>query len=313
MIRKFVFKILLFALPLLAFVLYAEIGLSFIPTSYSVLQKNFYLYQKKVEVLIVGNSESQLGVAPKYFQSYKGYNLSNVSQPIYVSSKLVMNNLEKMDSLKMVVFSVGPISFFGTTKGHTEQWREKFYYHYWGLEPEYGDVKYTWNFKTGIYNFKTIASYALQGFYNIPVPYIDNIDTTGWERGYLENSDELLTPEVGKEIAEIHLSNVEFGYNRKNMGYIIDLNKALKEKGVKLILIQIPKSKYYIDNIPAELVMRNDQLLDSLYAAEGIPYYNFRDNPQFKDSDFRDVNHLNYIGAKKFSIMLSHIVDENLN
>ena len=43
------------------------------------------------------------------------------------------------------------------SKGHQEQWREKFYYHYWGLEPEYGDVKYTWNFKTGIYNFKTIS------------------------------------------------------------------------------------------------------------------------------------------------------------
>jgi hypothetical protein len=313
MIRKFVFKILLFVIPLLVFILYVEIGLSFVPTSYSVLQKNFYLYQKKVEVLIVGNSDSQMGVAPKYFQSYKGYNLSNASQPIYVSSKLVMSNLDKMESLKMVVFSVGPISFFGTTKGHTEQWREKFYYHYWGLEPEYGDVKYTWNFKTGIYNFKTIASYALQGFYKIPVPYIDNIDSSGWERGYLENSDELLTPEVGKKIAEIHLSYVELGYSRKNINYILELNNALKERGVKLILVQIPKSKYYLDNIPTELVERNDQLLDSLYAVENIPYYNFRDNPQFRDSDFRDVNHLNYIGAKKFSIMLSHIVDENLN
>lgn len=313
MLRRFVYKVFLFAVPLLLFVIYVEIGLSFVPTSYSVLKKNFYLYQDKVEVLIVGDSESQLGVAPKYFQEYKGYNLSNVSQPIYTSGKLVMNHLDKMENLKMVVFSVGPTSFSGTSKGHKEQWREKFYYHYWGLEPEYGDVKYTWNFKTGIYNFETMFSYAIQGFYNIPLPYVENIDSTGWERGYLENSAEIVNPETGRKTAEIHFSNVEFEYNKKNVGYVLDLNDELKKRGVKMILIQIPKSKYFLENIPVELVLRNDQILDSLYRSDNIPYYNFRNNPQFKNSDFRDVNHLNYIGAKKFSIMLSKIIEENLN
>ena len=312
MLRRFIFKVLLFVIPLILFVIYVEIGLGTVPTSYSVLKKNFYLYQKKVEVLIVGNSESQLGVAPKYFQRYKGYNLSNVAQPIYASSKLVMKHLDKMENLKMVVFNVGPISFFGSSKGHKEQWREKFYYHYWDLEPEYGEMKYTWNFKTGIYDFETMFSYALKGFYNIPLPYIENIDSTGWERGFLENSAEIVNPEAGRKTAETHLSNVEFGYNRKNISYILDLNEELKKRGVKMILIQIPKSKYYLDNIPQELVSRNDQILDSLYRSDYIPYYNFRSNPQFKDSDFRDVNHLNYIGAEKFSIMLSNIIDENL-
>jgi len=312
MIRKFIVKLTIFIVPLLLFWIYAEIGLNYVPTSYSKLQHNFYLYRNDIEVLILGNSESQLGIAPKYFQKYKGYNLSNVSQPIYASSQLVLNNLEELKNLKLVVISVGPLSFFTTSRGHREQWREKFYYHFWGLDPEYGEPNYTWNFKTGLYNFKTILSYAVQGFYKIPTPYVDAIDSTGWERGYIKNSYEILNDETGEMIARIHLESVNFSYNHKNVEYIANLKKELDKKGVKLIIIQLPKSKYYLKNLPEELMIKNNLVLDSIYRHMDVPYYCFTSDPNYTDQDFRDVNHLNYIGAKKFSKTLSQVIENKL-
>ncbi len=313
MIRKFSLKVSLFLLPVILFWVYVEIGLSFVPTSYEKLQRNFYLYRSDIEVLILGNSESQLGVAPKYFQKYKGYNLSNVSQPIYASSQLVLSNLDEMKNLKLVLLSIGPLSFFTTSEGHMEQWREKFYYHFWGLEPEYGKPDITWNFRTGLYNFKTIMLYAIQGFYNIPTPYVDAIDSTGWERGYLEYSKDILNDSTGEMIARIHMQNVKFEYNNKNVDYITSLKQELGKRGIKLILIQLPKSSYYIKNIPKDLIAKNDRVLDSLYRNADIPYYSFTFDPNYSDEDFRDVNHLNYIGAKKFSEQLSIILENNLN
>ena len=313
MIRKFSIRVSLFIVPLILFWIYAEIGLRYVPTSYSKLQRNFFNYRSDIEVLILGNSESQLGVAPKYFQRYKGYNLSNVSQPIYASTELVLANLEKMENLKLVVLSVGPLSFFTTSRGHREQWREKFYYHFWGMDPEYGQPDYTWSFKTGLYNFKTILSYAVQGFYKIPTPYVDAIDSTGWERGYLEYSSDILNDETGEMIAKIHLDNVDFEYNHKNVEYISRLKSELDKKGVRLILIQLPKSKYYMRNVPEELIAKNNQVMDSMYRQMDIPYYSYTNDPNYTDADFRDVNHLNYMGARKFSETLSQILEHNLN
>jgi len=90
------------------------------------------------------------------------------------------------------------------------------------------------------------------------------------------------------------------------------LNKILKNKGVKLILIEMPGSKYFIKNIPEQYLIKNNKLFDSIDKSMGIPYYNFTTDQSFDDEDFRDVNHLNYLGAKKFSLMFSKIIEKNL-
>jgi len=249
----------LFILPLIIFWFYVEYGLQFIPTSYGKLKSNFYKCSNNIEVLVIGNSESQLGVAPKYFKKYRGFNLSNVSQPLYVSSELVLKNLDKMKSLKMVILSVGPMYFFENTKDSREKWREKFYYYFWGIHPEYGKPNYTWNFRTSLYNTKTLLNYAIHGFYNIPTPFVDAIDSTGWERGYFKNSSELLNDDMGAMSIKLHLENMRLKYYYKNVDYIKTLKYELKKKGIKLIVIQLPKSKYYRKYIPKKFLVKNIQ------------------------------------------------------
>jgi len=312
MFRKFSFNALLFITPLLLFWGYAEIGLHYIPTSYSKLKHYFYLNRKTIEVLVIGDSEFQLGVAPKYFQTVKGFNLSDVSQSVYTSSELVIRNIDTLPNLKLVIFEVGILSFFKKTVPSTEQWRDMFYYHFWGINPEFGKPDFTWKFRTGIYKFQTILSYALHGFYNIHTPYVNEIDSTGWEKGYFKNSQELLNDENGKRLVHTQLKNRKLTYNRKNIRNIIHLSKILTSKGVKLIFISTPVSKYFIKNIPEQYLKKTNRLFDSIYNSMDIPYYNFTTDQSFDDEDFRDVNHLNYLGAKKFSLMLSKIIEKNL-
>ena len=62
-----------------------------------------------------------------------------------------------------------------------------------------------------------------------------------------------------------------------------------------------------------ELIEKNNRVMDSMYRALDIPYYSFTNDTSYTDADFRDVNHLNYQGAQKFSETLSRIVEKNLN
>ena len=43
----------------------------------------------------------------------------------------------------------------------------------------------------------------------------------------------------------------------KNAQYIIELNNLLKQKKIKLLLIQLPMSKYYLEYLPPKLMERN--------------------------------------------------------
>lgn len=309
MFRSFIFKFLLFILPIVLFLIYCEIGLNNLPTSYSILQKNFFKKQHQIEVLIIGSSDTQLGISPSCFKNIKGFNLSNSSQTIYNSYKLITNNLKGLENLKLVIFSADPTMLFLNDNNNPEKWREKFYYHFWKVEPEDQQSKMLWDLKLGIYDLKSILTYAMQGFYKIQIPFLDNLDSLGWERGYLTNTKEILNYKTGKEIANIHLKGVDLKIS-KNLKIIVDLNSILKKQNIKLALILMPKSKYYLKYMPEEMLIKNKKLLDSLAKIENIQVYDFMNDSIFNDNDFRDVNHLNFIGAQKFSIMLSEKIDK---
>lgn len=310
MIKKFILKITLFIFPLLIFLIYAEIGLSKIPTSYSITKENFQKIEKDIEILVIGPSYSQVGIAPKYFLNYTSYNLSNSSQSMYTSCKLVEKNLEKLKKLKLVILSVDPAMSFQSGKGNLEQWREKFYYHFWDLKPEFTKPNYLWKFSIGIYEVKTILLYGVKGYYRLIDPYLKNIDSLGWKKSFSNNP--IFNDKIAREIVNSHMVGLELN-SRKNLRYISTLNNTLKKKKVKLILVQLPLSKYYLRALPDELIVKNKIEFDSLSYNEHIPYYSFCNDTIYKDVDFRDVNHLNYIGAEKFSNELYRIVQDLLN
>ncbi len=301
MVTRFLLKILLFASPILLFLIYAEIGLSHVPTSYSILKENYYKREKELEVVFIGASDSQLGIAPKFFTNHTSYNLSNSSQSIFTCCRLIETNLERLPKLKLVVLCVSPILIFQSSgKGNVEQWREKFYYHFWNLQPEFSEPSLLWRFNIGLYEPKTVLLYGLKGYNKLTNPLLKNIDSLGWERGSSDNSTQALSNKAAKETVKFQLNGLETSSNR-TIGYISELNSILKKKNIKLILVQLPISKYYLEEFPSEIVNKSKTVIDSLTISEHIPYYNFRYDTIYHDSDFRDVTHLNYRGAEKFS------------
>lgn len=306
--KQLTLKLVLLFLPFLLFFFAAEYNLKKYPTSYSKIKSNFEKRAPKIDLLLVGASESQLGLSPKYISSFSSFNLSNSSQTIYSSCKLIEQNLNNLPKLKTVVLCIGPLMIKSSYSKNIEKWREKFYYHYWNIIPESKEYSFMWNFKCGIYDIKTITQAVF--FRNkFEKSFINSykIDSLGWEYGEEDPNKKSVNPDMGKETSKIHLTEIDL-LNTTNEKYIRNLNRLLSAKGIKLILIQPPTSIYYYNTIPKIILDSNYCSIDRLIINDKISFYNFQTDTTFKNSYFRDVNHLNYIGAKKLSSKLNEIL-----
>ncbi|MFN7912612.1 MAG: hypothetical protein ACK5QC_12370 [Bacteroidota bacterium] len=312
MVKQVLFKISMLILPLVIFFSFAEIILNKYPTSYSKIKNNFTKCEPKIDVIFIGASESQLGIAPKYISSFSSFNLSNSSQTIYNSCKLIESNLTKLPKLKTVVLSIGPLMLKSSYSKNIEKWREKFYYHYWHIIPESGEYSFSWKFKCGIYDVGTIVqSVFMRNKFEKSLSNIHKIDSLGWEYGEDDANESIVNSSMGKETVKIHLTETDL-HNNSNEKYIKNLYTLLKQYGIKLILIQPPTSQYYYNSIPSVILDSNIIALNRLITEDKILFYNFQSDSTFTNNDFRDVNHLNFIGAKKLSLKINEILKSNI-
>lgn len=91
--------------------------------------------------------------------------------------------------------------------------------------------------------------------------------------------------------------------SKYNVAYLKKIRALCKEKQVKLILIRSPlHSLYPIDN---EQVFQ--ELLNTHF--KEVEFLDFKNFP-LKDGEFGDFDHLNYLGAKKFSKYFNSVIND---
>lgn len=90
-----------------------------------------------------------------------------------------------------------------------------------------------------------------------------------------------------------------------NSNALIDIIKLCKKKNIKITYIKFPRYKPVqdYDEYIFDLIKQHDkqkfQLFDICHSAS------------FKITDFKDNNHLNLTGARKYSILLNHFLNDN--
>jgi hypothetical protein len=68
----------------------------------------------------------------------------------------------------------------------------------------------------------------------------------------------------------------------------------------------------YIQNEVAEKNNRKNEYVDSLLSLhDNITYFNFEKSKLFKVHDFKNDDHLNSNGAKKFTIIIDSLLNHN--
>ncbi|HEX2396054.1 MAG TPA: hypothetical protein VHI78_11965, partial [Bacteroidales bacterium] len=107
----FIKKVLLLILPFLIILGFIELQLRKIPNSYAKKRQFFENSLGRINVLVLGSSQSLYDINPDYF-NYIGFNLSDVNQSLYYDAEITLKFIDRMPSLKCVVLSVSYFSLW---------------------------------------------------------------------------------------------------------------------------------------------------------------------------------------------------------
>lgn len=268
-------------------------------------------------VAIMGSSHTNFGIDPNYI-SLPATNFAFPAQSLYYDCKLIDKYYSRMPSLKFVIFDLS-IHTFGYNEYQSSPRECFFYKKEFGIPLEhqtYFDIRdysalalsLTTVFPDNLFNYidKNIFSEKPNGgsaaiinndgfqengfFYNSTVVKAEFNDQEGLDR-------------VAAQFGGLDSSNVE------PITELLDKTiNDLKKNGIEVIFVTVPCHKSYYKHI--DIKSRSDFFIRVNYFTNKykIKYFNYLDDSRFTLEDFADIDHLNYIGAKKFS----KIINEDL-
>lgn len=304
--KKLFFKLLLFS-PILLFLIYLEYNLSGIQNSYSYKRNCLEKQIDSIEVLVLGSSQTAYGVNPIYF-SKKGYNLANISQTLYYDAQLTLKYIDRMPNLKKVVITISYFSFGEQIHDGVEAWRDYCYYQFWDIKyPEIQNLDLGKYSKIFLYTPKLSFLYFTQNF---NVNLIEGLH----QNGYLFNDTTLnelnISDQLGYQRVRAH--NLAFNENRitENKTDLEILVNELNKRNIIPVIITPPVYVTYSKYTNKENLKRNQETVRSICERYQCKYFNYFTDERFVKSDFYDNDHLNFIGASKFSKIINNEILE---
>ena len=300
-IITFILKIFLLLLPICFLFGFAEYKLKKIPNGYNKKRELLENQLDSINVLALGASQTLFAVNPDYF-SYKGFNLSNVSQSLYYDTQLTLKYIDRMKNLKCVIVSVSYYTFWYQLSDGIEKWRDYYYFHFWDIkypELKFDDPKiYS---LIMLYTPQTSLGYA-KHFFNINLS--ENLSHNGWLKNDTIANNQNISEKSGKTRVAFH-DKGRFVFRFKETTSMLDnFVKECKKRNINVVFITTPVLPTYYRYTNPEINQKNTNAINELCKKYDCKYYNYFRDERFINKDFNDNDHMNFIGAEKFSKIL---------
>lgn len=276
--------------------------------------------QGDAKAIIVGNSYPLVGIEEQLL-SKNTINLSMHSQDLYYSYELAKKSISQNKNIKQCILGISHyVLNHDLSKGessYSKNMIEKIYY------PLLNDVhNYT---KTNIPTQQTLNDFAadilIKSFFDFDKidyhfrkqiytnnkTYYNNLNPRNVNNSFMDYTmDE--KESIGSNRANQH--NKLFKYDNTKSEYANILKEFInfsKRENVELIVVILPTTKYYFNNIKIEYKNDLDNLIKHLKDEDGVKVVDLR-NLDYDDSDFADSDHLNQKGAIKSTKYLNQIL-----
>jgi hypothetical protein len=303
---KFLYRLILFLLPIIAISVALEIYLAPIPNSYTTKRAQLAEVADSVEILIMGPSYMLIGVDPDYITAGKAYNLANNSQTIYYDSELLKDNIDSLPNLKLVVFNFGYTTLCTKLTERSEWWRAKFYKRYWNIDnPNLNRDILLSKSRIRLYGIKQVVKFLSQGF---GLNLASDIKSNGYQPYYNDHNYENINEASGKERHDYYLSTCFEKNVESNLDSLYSICKILEHDSINFLFVATPVYKTYSQNLSQIITKRNDREIKKLCKEYDTEYYDYTYDERFIKTDFYDNDHLDVHGAEKFSKILNREV-----
>jgi len=269
------------------------------PNSYHFKKEIAEENLNKSEILVFGDSHALFGVNPECFK-HRTINLSNVAQPLYYDLKLIKEYIHKMKNLKIVAINLSFFSFNYNLENNPDQWRRNFYYAYWRFKPQ----KFDFNF---FLNILTLPHFFIKKDLSVT----GNIDSSGFQKND-QIKDFWLDEKNLRARLNLYKDLYDKGKSDQNITIVRDIITIAKDENIKLVFFITPKYNLYVTETDQRIINEFYTHVKEILIDQNIPFFDQSNNGSFSIDDFRDFDHLNYIGANKFSHMLSDYIELKL-
>jgi len=299
---KFIKKLIVFAFPLVGGLIFFEIKLRSLENSYTVKRQNFENEVENVEVLILGNSHSYYGVDPK-FLSLRGFNLANSTQSFFYDRQITMKYLPRMKNLKIVMIPISYFSFYYQMIDIAENWRDFAYQKFWNIR--YPKLS-CWDSRNYsylmMYSPERSFKYLMSGF---KTKLTDGLEYNGHFRKDTSGNSAELNDAVGRMIQKAHAGMIDLKQEKKNIEELTSLIDTLGKRNIKVILFTTPVAKTYSKFCDSAIIYRNKRILKEIVSNHNCVYKDYFLDKRFGMQDFGNNDHLNFIGAERFTFILN--------
>lgn len=298
--RKFLLKVTVFGLILVAVFVILEILVRSIPNEYSYkydyLEKNI----KNIQILAVGSSVGRSGIDPECFEYYT-FNAANVSQDLETDCAIINKYIKNADSLQVVILPLLPMSYTYKTGEGKEGWRLRRYHIFMKLDVSSPMLKESYEMS----NPQAACGQIIRGILR------KNI-VECFENGQGKDNelvDEKSKMQQGLDAASAHNAM----YIKENYKIIIPLMESTirecEKRGVKVLLVLMPTYFPYYQNVNPKALEECRAVSRKLERENAnCKYVDFFTDDSYVSGDFRNSNHLSLEGARKLSNKLNDII-----
>lgn len=302
--KFFFYKLFLLSSPFLFLLVYIEYRLQKMPTSYEWQRTHFERDLATHELIILGSSQAYYGINPAILG--KGFNLANVSQSLFYDKKLAEKYIEKMPNLKKIILS---FSYFSLNYDliMAENWRIYAYWQYYKIAHR-SLKKYhlsAWT-KTFLYSPRlAVHFWVKQNFKAVDLP-----QTNGWLKMDTSANEYINTDIAKMRLALHHRYGWDENIVQENISNLATIMDLATKKNIELIVVTPPVVNDYSQYTNPAQEAKNKHILDSLQKIYHFRYLDFFRDTHFTNSDFNNPDHLNELGAIKFSTLLKSKIQD---
>lgn len=299
--NQFIKKIILFSAPVIVFIVITELLLRNIPNDYSYKKNYLDQHSNEIETLFLGSSHAFYAVNPEFVHS-NSFNASHVAQSIDYDIQILKKYVNQSDKLKFIVVPIDYFTFYNRLETGVESWRIKNYNIYYGFNRSQNLVD-----NSEILNGKWSENMTrILRFLRKKKSEI-GCNQLGW--GTSSNSKNAKNIIItGKEAAKRHAKK-DKSFFRENVALVNEIIALAKPKKTRVIFYTSPAYKTYTSLLNKEQLQKTIATTEAIASSNpNVSYYNFLNDTSFTVKDFYDADHLNEIGAEKFSKKMDSII-----
>ena len=288
--RKFLKKILLYALPIILMAVAMELLVEQIPNSYTYKRQYMEQHASEIQTLVLGSSYAYDGIDAELLPS--AFNLANSSQCFEDDYRLLSKYLLQMDSLKAVLL---PLSYSSLQMVSSSN-RRGYYTIYMDLYPRWPISKYSFECCNLELMTKKIIKHSLR-------EDVVRCDSLGQRIGHTFVS----RPAVDWQDTQALVANDRFvgaaaqPYIEENTYWLRRIALECQVSGVELYVVKMPALQDYRAAMPHEQVEAMNCAISTI--ANKFDCVHVLDYQAWgTDADFWNATHLNTDGARRLTM-----------